>query len=262
MKEYENEKEEFETISLTPSSASESALSGNEEVAAMYRTHACCVCGFTSTEDQRVFLPCPCQSETDGDDNAMYHDTCLREIIEHSGNLCCPLCGDAYQFEPRVWTGRWAPRRVRWSMRLRCAIEVALSLFVLHLVVLALIPPLQIGTALNGWIVLAISYSIVLTICGGILYVYYVCCMCLHSDACRCSDCRMGHAPLLVRPADQPWLYGLFVIGVPPLVWLFFIAVCILLLQRRARRYYARKVMAAHIVRSRIPYRMQKQQQH
>ena len=241
---------ELESVSLTPSSSSDSALSCAEaeeaaDLRALYRTQSCSVCFFTATGTQTIVIPCRCWSIADE-----IHDTCLREIIEHTGSLCCPRCGVQYTFEPRVWTGRWNPRRVRWSMRVRGAIEAAIALFAYGVAATALLAILTLSAPLEWYVSLAIAAAAPLVAFG---MVAYACCavqMCRHRADCACYDCRLGHAPLLAGPsAGQPWLYGFFLLGVPPAAWLFGIVVVAMLIRRRARRYYARRVMEAHVVR-------------
>ena len=243
--------DEFE---LVPFSSSDSSSPETPPTMVMtHRTRICCVCGSVATktleEDTvmiRVLLPCACQpSEKERCED------CLRAMIEHTGSLLCKDCGAPYRLEPKVGKAKWNVRHVRWGMRIHGIVDVLFLLLILHCLV---IPLFWITTRWMAWtIALPSAYVLALTIDGFLLYLYYAIQMIrhrsciIHPEACR--SCAVGNGPFLTYPESCSVLYAFFLIGTPPVLFLFCLVIAIAILNRRARQYYARRTMEAFVIR-------------
>ena len=236
----------MEVISLIESSASEmeSRLHYEKEV-------VCCICHAKQTKQVEedvplciVSVPCACmpiEQRRCGE--------CWCKTVENAASLSCPSCDAPYTLEPKVWRGKWNARRVRWKMRLRGVLEFFFLLFVFHLVVLPLTLLLWHLTGQPWWLMLIISYVVVLYLNGTLFYVYYSVQMCRHPPKCACRSCIMCNRPLLMYPEKCSVLYAFFLFGMPPIVWLFGIVMLAVFLEHRARQYYIRQCMKYFILR-------------
>lgn len=236
---------------LVPLSSSDS--SSTETVKMTHRIRRCCVCNTeaSTTLDQdtvmiRVLLPCACQPQ-----EKERCEDCLRAMVEHTGSLLCGDCGAPYRLEPKVGKAKWNVRHVRWGMRIHGVVDVLFLLLILHCLV---IPLFWIGVRWITWtIALPSAYVLSLTIFGFLLYVYYAIQMIRHRSCNQhpegCRSCAMGNGPFLTYPDSCAVLYAFFLIGTPPVLFLFCLIIAIAILNRRARQYYARRTMEAFVIR-------------